>query len=929
MTTQRWQSQWTLFHELTPLSSADREDRLRAIAQDDADLARELKILLDAHDQPSAIDTPIQSMADAKSGGMRLGPWELLEEIAEGGMGQVWRARRADGRFETDVAVKFPMTAGGPWLSERFASERKILANLSHPNIARLLDGGETDAGQPYLVMEWIDGQPITRFCQQKRMSVARRIELLLPICHAVHYAHRNLIIHRDIKPANILVTDEGVPKLLDFGIAKPLSGLAQTVDQTQTGFAFTPEYAAPEQIRGEPIGTAADVHALGAILFELLTEEKAFQVTGKTMAQWIEEAATRTSPIPSDHITNDPARKKLVSGDLDVIAAKAMHLDPDRRYESAASFAKDLENWLAHRPVMARPDSARYRMTKFVARHQISTLMTALAISALVSLTVILAGQARRLEIALEQATAQSDRATRVSQFLGELFGQASPNLHGGNPPALDTLLLQGVQQIDRASLPDDVRGSLEQTMGRALVDLGRIDEASAVLQSALGRLQESQWLERADTLSAIASVEAYGERYPTAIDLQQQAVALLENHGDALQVRAAKANLAGFMQRSGDRATAREMLEQALQDEGAQGDRAARLQLADARIRMGALLWSDGDFVAAQSEYEKAHATFVELLGPSNPRSINARYAIGTVFLRQGEYAKAEKELLATLEERINLFGEDHPVVATTHKALGANYYQSGNAPLAKEHHQLALQIEESLFGANSIPIHGSLNNLALVEHELGQFDQARLLFERALTLLEGQHGRLSENLMTPLINLALVAVDQERPDLARIYLDRVASIQRENETPPDHPSFGFHHHLLGRALLDAGDISGATAELSKAVELRREVSGGHHPHLADSLAWLARARMRLPGNPTEETLKLVQEALNISREKRGNEDYRTLEIQYIAGQLQRCRDATASEQTETALQGLIDVRGESDWRLRRLRELSPPCA
>ena len=925
--TTRWQSQWTLFHELVPLSHEERSARLEEIAGDDPELATELRKLLAAHDQPAAIDNPIHGLQEAKAGGMRLGPWELIEEIAEGGMGQVWRGRRADGRYEMEIAVKFPMTAGGPWLSERFAAERKILANLSHPNIARLLDGGETESGQPYLVMEWIAGQPITRYVHEHGLSIAERIELLLPICHAVHYAHRSLIVHRDIKPANVLVTNEGAPKLLDFGIAKPLSGLAQTVDQTQTGFAFTPEYAAPEQIRGEPIGTAADVHALGAIAFELLTEEKAFQVTGKTMAQWIEEASTRTPPVPSAHIRNDPARKRLISGDLDIIVAKAMHLDPDRRYESAASLAKDLENWIAQRPIMARPDSARYRIAKFVARHRISTLMTVLAIGTLISLTVILAGQTRRLETALNQATEQSDRATRVSQFLSELFGQASPNLHGGDPPSLDTLLLQGVQQIDRASLPDDVRGSLEQTMGRALVDLGRIDEAGSVLRAALDRLQESQWLERADALSALASVEAYGERYDTAIELQQRAVAVLVRSGDALQVRAAKANLAGFLQRSGDRETARKMLEEALDGEAAQGDRRARLQLADAHIRMGAFLWSDGNFSGAQDEYERAHDTFIDLLGPANPRSVNARYALGTVYLRQGEYAKAEQELLTTLNERIALFGDEHPLVATTHKALGANYYQSGNSLLAREHHRKALQMEEMLFGPNSIPIHGSLNNLALVEHELGQFDDARALFERALSLLESQHGPSSEKLMTPLINLALVAVDQQQPTRAMNYLERVAEIQRENDTPADHPSSGFYHHLAGRAQLAASNLHGAITHFSAAIDLRRTIGAGHHPHLADSLAWLARAHMAA-GRWTD-ALVAAQEALAISSEKRGDSDYRTLEIQFITGQLRSCSDdPQALRLIQNANDELMRLRGEADWRLERLRQLPLPC-
>lgn len=404
----RWERIEALFHQASALEPGDRSSFLREQCADDTGLRRDVERLLE-HDEAGeafldrppwkpAITSVASIVADESdpvaTPGAEVGRYRLLEPIASGGMGTVWRAERIDGQFERHVAIKLIKRGmDTDEILHRFRNERQLLANFAHPNIARLLDGGATADGRPYLVMEFIDGVPIDRYCAEHGLSIPDRLRLFRRVCAAVHEAHKNLIVHRDLKPSNILVTAEGEPKLLDFGIAKVLSpGASDRAVMTATGLRMlTPRYASPEQIQGRPITTESDVYSLGVILYELLTGCRPYQVTTDSRHELERAVLTHEPTRPSIIITraSDTAAcgapelsrsrlRRTLAGDLDTIVLTAMRKEPNRRYGSAEELASDIARHLRNDPIAARPDTWRYRTSKFVKRNRTGVVAAA-----------------------------------------------------------------------------------------------------------------------------------------------------------------------------------------------------------------------------------------------------------------------------------------------------------------------------------------------------------------------------------------------------------------------------------------------------------------------------------------------------------------------------------------------------------------------
>ncbi len=437
-----------------------------------------------------------------------IGPYRLIRELGLGGMGAVWLAERSDGTLKRTVALKLPHA--GPFqrqLAERFDRERDILAALTHPNIARLYDAGAAATGQPYLALEYVEGLPLTEYCTAKNLGIRERLELFGQVLSAVQYAHNNLVLHRDLKPSNILVTSAGVVSLLDFGIAKFMTGneTSESALTELTGRAMTPDYASPEQILGAPISTASDVYSLGVVLYELLSGARPYKLKRGTRGELEEAILAVDAAKPSQMLrqrTNAGGphalkTAKQLEGDLDIVCLKALKKKPEERYATVAAFANDITRWLQGYPIETRSDGSWYAARKFLARHRTVVALSTVAVLAMLAGTITSAVQARRAEAEAVVAREQGARAHAVEQFLSDLFtansvDQADPE--AARRLTARELLDRGAERIDKSLLDfPDAKSDVLATLGTMYVHLGDWKKATELNRARLPLVEKS----------------------------------------------------------------------------------------------------------------------------------------------------------------------------------------------------------------------------------------------------------------------------------------------------------------------------------------------------------------------------------------------------------------------------------------------------
>ncbi|HEY8877315.1 MAG TPA: serine/threonine-protein kinase [Roseateles sp.] len=657
----RWLALSPLLDELLDLPQPEREERLARLQLEDPEAAEQLgRLLARARELQSQgfMSEPVvaqwqQALAAVPDeappdlAGQSLGPYVLERQLGQGGMGSVWLARRADGRFEGHVAVKFLM-AGlfGRGDAGRFAREGEILARLSHPHIARLLDAGLHEGEQPYLVLEYVDGQPIDVYCRQHQLDIEARVRLFLDVLAAVAHAHARLILHRDLKPSNILVTRDGEVKLLDFGIAKLLAdatqasqGAAATELTQRAGSAFTPQFAAPEQVQQADVTTATDVYSLGVLLYLLLggshptADDTQTQLDRlKAVVELVPKRLSDVAAGQEDTVIAGQARQ--LRGDLDTIVAKALKKAPGERYANAQALAEDLQRWLAHEPIRARRDSRLYVLNRFVRRHRLAVAVGSAAVLALVGLTAVSALQARRAEAAEQQAQARRQQAEDVlSYMLGEFADKLRP--------------------IGRLELLDNV-GS------KALSFLAERTDASPV-----------ERLQRAKALTVIGEVRVSKRELDAAIEPLEAANALLQGDPPRVEMLAGWRKAQGqaafwlghvaytqrrFMPAQASWARYREVSQRWLTADPANLD--ARIELAYADNNLGILLLEQGQLPAAHERFTQAtDAMEAALRKRPEDATLSTEWAntlswLGSTLVQAGRHAQAEQIFRRALE-------------------------------------------------------------------------------------------------------------------------------------------------------------------------------------------------------------------------------------------------------------------------------------
>jgi len=624
--------------------------------------------------------------------GQRIGAWRVVRELGQGGMGTVFLVERADGQFEQRAALKLVRYgAGSEEILRRFERERQILASLNHAHIARLLDGGRTEDGRPFLVMEHVDGRPIDRYCDEKRLRIDERLDLFLRVGRAVQHAHRNLVVHRDVKPSNIVVTGEGEVKLLDFGIARLLAPTESRLDPPTRTVAriLTPEYASPEQVRGEPVTTASDVYQLGLLLYELLTGRRAQRIDETTPSS-LERGVCETPPMrPSDAVssaaddgicaarrTTPMALSRKLRGDLDTIILYALRKEPERRYASVGELLDDVESYRRGLPVRAQRDTPGYRTRKFIARHRMGLawgLAAALAVAwPLASLT------GERLRAARE-----AERAAQVEKLLGDLFTLPNPRIQPRPPAARD--YVDHAARLLRTELRDQPasRARLLTVLGQVYNALGLYPASVEVLQEAVAVRRArfgGESLEVAESLRRLSQSQHYMGRYEAAERSLHQAMAIQRQRlspSDPTALQAAL-ELGDLLHSRGRLGEAEQTLRQGVAALRASG--ADREALARGLQDLGNVLRDRGALAEAETRYRESIEIFRALHGEPNLAGTIAEVYLARLLIAKGELARAEGLLAANLVRLRGIYGGDHPVTGTALRDLGYVYIEQG---------------------------------------------------------------------------------------------------------------------------------------------------------------------------------------------------------------------------------------------------------
>lgn len=875
----------SIFHQVLERPVADRLTFLESACAGDAQLRARVLRLLTCFDQKAAIlDRPPPGIFDGDFGpeplpGRRIGPYEIVRNLASGGMGTVWLARRADEQFEKQVALKLIKRGmDTDELLARFRTERQVLASLDHPNIARLLDGGVTDDGLPYLVMEYVDGLPIDRFCDENRLTVAQRLELFRTMSAAVQFAHQNLVVHRDLKPSNILVSSDGVPKLLDFGIAKllnPDSSSSSSLTAPELRI-MTPRYASPEQIRGEKISTASDVYALGVVLYELLTGLEPYELATRSRAEYeraiCEQEPARPSTAVARLVTvNEPpsqprtltpqavctARRdeprrlqRRLSGDLDMIVLRALRKEPERRYSTVEQFSEDVRRHLAHLPILARPDSWTYRARKLVARNP--GLMSALgmAAAALVAATGIsisfARSEARQHAVAAEKqhiaetaeqrviderdaTRAERDKAVAMANFLIEALRKQDPFVSGHQDILVSEAMRQAVQMLDRGEIGNqpDLVAALLDAVSQVLDHAGKSAEAERLASRALELRRRSHPGDHPDVAASLSTL------------------------GVTLR------SLGRFDEAVVTHQTALDMARRLFPEDHA--------CVAQELSNVAACHQSLGRAQEALSHLDTALAMRQRLYGVDHPDVAQNLNNVASCLESLGRQAEALPKYEAALEVYQRVFNGDHARIATVLNNAANCLNSLGRSAEALTQHEAALEMYRRLFQSDHPNVAISLDNLGLCLQSLGRSEEALSKHEAALTMRQrlyvGDHPQLASSLNN--IAVCLDAIGRPNDALPKY---QAALAMRQRLFVGDHPDVALTLSNAGVCLHSLGRSEDARSKLQESLEMYQRLYDGNHPHVAKGLNWVGRC-LRERGRPTE-AMEKYEAALDMYR-------------------------------------------------------------
>ena len=818
-----------IFLEALELSADERAALLDERCAGSAALRGEVESLLAALDAPGLVPELAETRPFGGRYPERMGPYRIVRPLGEGGMGVVLLAIREGEGFEQTVALK--LIRGSfvdPMLARRLEEERRILALLEHPGIARLVDGGVTPDGHPFYAMEYVRGEDILAYCDTRQLPIEERLVLFAQVCEAVHHAHQQLVVHRDLKPSNILVTPEGAPKLLDFGIAKNLEALAPA---EQTAPWITPAYASPEQVSGGPVSTLSDVYALGVLLCEILAGGRPYEtstnspvelariigqepprrpseVVAKGPAGAADEAPARLDPveIARRRRTTPQRLAKVLRGDLDLIALKALAKEPHRRYESAWALGDDVRRFLGARPIQARPDTPGYLVSRFVRRHRALVVAAAVVVLALVGGAGGIAWQARKTASARDLARTEATRAQQVTALMTDIFRLGDPTQALGDTIGVRQVLEEGARRVDETMGDDPVlQATLFLELARIYRNLGIPSEAQRLgaRAVALRAEHEAGTLAYADALGFQGLALRDGGHADEAVTRLEEAIALRDSLRMAPDTVLANllAGLGWEVRTRGEYERAGSLFTRALeiQRDALSEDNP---EVATTMLGLAATFHDQGSFDEAEDLFRSALAGGG---GRATPVAATALVNLGMVRRLRQQYREAEPLVRAALDMRLSLFDDEHPDVLE-----------------AREQYAICLAA-------------------------LGRFREAEPLVAGVLETSIRTLGEEHERTRGAREALGVLDMDVGRYDLAAARLDSVVAA-KQRARGQDHPGVVYSLTAVGDALLGGGRLEEAACRYQESLDMGARLGGneGVYGALArNGLARIALAR------------------------------------------------------------------------------------
>lgn len=855
MDSNKWDEIQGLFHQCEKLSLDEQEIFLKNLEEKDSDLAKEVKKLLEAYYSSGTFLEDDILEHDFIKAGDRVGPWKINREIGRGGMSIVYHASRADGQFERDVAIKFLHgLIPGRSMHKRLQLEQNILAKLHHKNIAQLFDAGVTDEGRPYFILEYIDGKPITEWCYENKIGFSQRLDIFAQVCEAVQFAHQRLIVHRDLKPTNILVDNNGSVKLLDFGIAKILEEDPQEgAALTRTGqYLMTPEYASPEQVRGESITTATDVYALGLILCQILTGSLPYNLSEKSPME-ISSIISETYPTkPSTlvgkglEINNEESKrlrtglnskylKKELRGDLDNIIMKALRKESERRYGSADQLLQDIRHYQKNEPISARPESAGYLTKKFVQRNRTAVSAAVIIVFILIGTVIFSLIQARNTEI-------ERQKTEQVNAFLQEMLASPNPFEDGRDVRVIDILDQTAERMDNELDLDPSVAAAVHHTLGVTYRELGDLEKASVHLAEAL-KVRNN----------------LYTPPHPDISDSQ--------------------AEYGKLEQKKGNYAVADSLLRLAFESDlsrlGKENTTVA-IRISD----RGVLKWEMGDLESAEQLLRESLELEQQLRDSNDVQLAVSLGNLATLLLDQGYHNEALKLYNRELGiYRSNYENDQHPSIPQVLSHIGIIYDDLEEYEEARINHEQALELFRELKGEDHADVAYAMNNLASVLTNLGEPEEALKMQQESAEIYESIYGNEHPNVGIQYNNIAYAKRTTGDLEGAIESYKKAIDIW-EKGLPEDHLFLGYGYHNLGSVLMLQNHPQEALPNFQRAYEIRvKQLStnsserGVTTSMLGDCLATL---------NRTEEAEPLLIEGYQILLQSLGENHTSTQEAE-----------------------------------------------